>query len=439
MPSSKMPSSKMPSSPRVLVIAYYFPPSGGPGVQRVLKFVKYLAEFGWRPSVLTVREGAYPEYDPSLARDIPDAVPVHRTYAWDPYRWYARLTGRSDEDSVSVGSVRGRGASWKESVAQWIRANVFLPDARVGWVPFGAMRGRTLLSEQPFDAMLTSGPPHSVHLIGALLHRWTGTPWVADFRDPWTDINYYQELPHTPPARRLDAALERAVLRSASAVTTVSPSWRALLARKAGSDAGPCAVVHNGFDPEDFEGERAAVSRDHFVLTYVGSLYASRNPEGLWRALSQLRTREAVPKLRLRLVGRVDPGVLRALQDRGLEAITERVPYVPHAEAVRYMQQAALLLLTIESFPRDEGMITGKLYEYLAAGRPVLGIGPPGGDGSSRPTLGSSSPGMTPRELQSSSRPSMLPGARATLRLGPSPRSSISTAAARRQSGWPRC
>lgn len=367
---------------RVLVIAYYFPPSGGSGVQRVLKFVKYLSDFGWAPSVLTVREGAYPAYDPSLARDIPEDVPVHRTYAWDPYQWYAWLTGRSGTDSVVGGSVKGQGTSWKETVAQWVRANLFLPDARVGWVPFGALRGRKLLRNERFDAILTSGPPHSVHLIGLMLHRWTGVPWAADFRDPWTDINYYEELPHTPLARRIDAALERAVLRNASAVATVSPSWRDLLARKAGGDADTFAVVHNGFDGDDFDASDPPVetAHDHFVLTYVGALYASRNPTALWRALARLRARDAAPDLRLQLVGSVDSGVFRHVEEFGLDAITEHVPYVPHETAIRYMQRAALLLLVIESFPQDEGMITGKLYEYLASGRPVVGIGPANGD-----------------------------------------------------------
>ena len=352
-------------------------------MQRVLKFVKYLAQSGWKPTVLTVREGSYPEYDASLAQEVPADVAVIRTRSWDPYRWYARLTGRSDEDSVAVGSVKRDGANWKEAIAQWVRANIFLPDARVGWVPFGALRGRQLLAAESFDAIVTSGPPHSVHLIGLVLHRLTGVPWTADFRDPWTDINYYQELPHTPLARIIDAALERAVLRNASAVATVSPSWRDLLARKAATSAQKFAVVQNGFDREDFaREEEVVVSEERFVLTYVGSLYASRNPTALWRALALLRDRGAVPDLRLRLVGSVDPGICREISAVGLDAITECVSYVAHERATRYMQEAALLLLVIESFPHDAGMITGKLYEYLAAGRPVLGIGPPSGDAS---------------------------------------------------------
>ena len=368
---------------RVLILSYYFPPSGGPGVQRVLKFAKYLPSFEWTPIVLTVEEGAYPARDASLWQDVPASVEVHRTKSWDPYQLYARLTGQSGDDAVVQGSVEGEKNDWKRMVARWTRANVFLPDARVGWVPFAVWRGRQLLARGDADAILTTGPPHSTHLAGAALQALTEVPWVADFRDPWTDINYYQELPHTRWARWLDAALERMVLRRAQAVTTVSPTWRDLLARKAAShhcDERRFAVVQNGFDETDIPSTPAFPLKEAFELTHVGSLYASRNPEPLWRALQRLRASDAIPNLRLRLVGTVDPNVRQSIDHHGLADITEYVPYVPHAKAVTYMKQAGLLLLSIEDFPQAAGMMTGKIYEYLASGRPVVGIGPPDGD-----------------------------------------------------------
>lgn len=366
---------------RVLILTYYFPPSGGPGVQRILKTVKYLPDFGWSPVVVTVREGAYPARDSSLRADVPATVDVHRTSSWDPYQAYAWLTGQSDDDAVVQGSVEGREDSWKEQLARWVRANVFLPDARVGWVPFAVWRGRQLLANNRFDAILTTGPPHSTHLAGAVLEGWTGVPWVADFRDPWTDINYYHELPHTRLARRIDRALERMVLRRAAAVTTVSPTWRRLLAEKAdGPEEGVVRVVQNGYDEADVERGHHSVEEDRFVLTHVGSLYASRNPRGLWRAIRRLRDGSTTPKLRIRLVGMVDPNVRETIRNLNLDDITEVVAYVPHEEAVAYMQRAGLLLLSIEDFPASAGMLTGKIYEYLASGRPILGVGDPDGD-----------------------------------------------------------
>lgn len=369
---------------RVLILSYYFPPSGGAGVQRTLKLTKYLPSREWTPVVLTVREGAYPARDASLCEDVPAAVEVHRTASWDPYQLYARLTGQSGTEAVVQGSVEGERDSWKTRLARWIRANLVLPDARVGWVPFAVRRGRRLLRNGDIDVLLTTGPPHSTHLAGALLQWWTDTPWVADFRDPWTDINYYQELPHTRWAQTADAALERTVLRRADAVTTVSPTWRDLLMGKVSESLQASErffVVQNGFDEDDIPVSLPARSAtDTFDVTHVGSLYASRNPTALWRALRRLRADQDDLRLRVQLVGTVDPNVRRALAAHDLTSITEHVSYVSHEDAVVYMRQAALLVLSIEPFAAAAGMMTGKIYEYLASGRPVVGIGPPDGD-----------------------------------------------------------
>ena len=358
---------------RVLVIAYYLPPAGGPAVQRNLQFVGPLQQAGWQPELLTVRAGAFPNRDPSLLDAIPDDVPVHRTAAFDPLALYAKLSG---SDGMPAGSLGNDDGSWLERLARWVRANLFLPDARIGWWPFAVRRGTHLLTSGRFDAILTTGAPHSVHLIGRSLHRATGIPWVADLHDPWTDISYYDELPHTTAARRLDAHLERSVLREASAVTTVSPSWADLFASKA---ENRYTVVENGVDLSEFDTVHPPLT-DAFVLSHVGKLYASRNPTAVWEAIRQLRADGAVPWLRIRCVGTLDPVVEAALRDRGLLDIVERVPFVPHAEALHLMAASPLLLLVIEPFAQAQGMITSKLYEYLASERPVLGIGPPGGD-----------------------------------------------------------
>lgn len=366
---------------RVLVLTYYFPPSGGAGVQRILKFVRYLPAFNWTPVVLTVRDGAYPARDASLWADVPDEAEVYRTTSWDAYQLYAALTGQRSEDAVVQGSVGDQEVGWKTRLKRWVRANVFLPDTRLGWVPFAVWRGWQLLADRSIDAILTTGPPHSTHLAGLTLQKLTGVPWVADFRDPWTDINYYQELPHTGCARRLDRALERWVLKQARAVTTVSPTWRNGLSQKVdGQRERRVRVIQNGYDEDDIEPREESHDEEVFSLTHVGSLYASRNPTGLWRALRRLGERNAIPNLRLRLVGTVDPNVKDALRRHGLSERTKFISYVPHEEAVRYMRRAGLLLLSIEDFPASAGMLTGKIYEYLASGRPILGLGDPDGD-----------------------------------------------------------
>jgi len=363
----------------VLLVAYYVPPAGGPAVQRILQFVEHLADYGWQPTVLTVRQGAYPNRDPSLLDVVPASVDVHRTASLDPLALYARLAGSGngeDGSTLPAGSLGADRTSWLEYIARWVRANVFIPDARIGWWPFAVAAGRRLLDEHAFDMILSSGAPHSVHLIGRSLHRRTGVPWVADLHDPWTDISYYDEFPHTRWARQLDARLERSVLSEASAVTTVSPSWADLFVRKA---PNRYAVVENGFDADTFAAVEEPLD-DPFVLAHIGKLYASRNPTALWDALATLRAEDAIPELRVRLVGTVDPVVRRAIAERGLEPVVTIEPFVPHEEAIRQMARSTLLLLVIEPFAQARGMITSKLYEYLASGRPVLGIGPVGGD-----------------------------------------------------------
>lgn len=349
-------------------------------MQRLLQFVEHLSDYGWQPAVLTVRQGAYPNRDPSLEEAVPPSVEVRRTASLDPLALYAHLTPSgdgNDENRLPAGSLGTGRSSWIEQIARWVRANLFIPDARVGWWPFAVAAGKRWLGEASFDMILSSGAPHSVHLIGRSLHRATGIPWVADLHDPWTDISYYNEFPHTAWARRLDARMERSVLAEASAVTTVSPSWADLFRQKADNRY---VVVENGFAAAEFAAIKAAPPDDAFVLAHIGKLYASRNPTALWAALAELHAEDAIPGLRVRLVGTVDTVVERSIERYGLESIVTVEPFVPHEEAVRTMARSTLLLLMIEPFAQARGMITSKLYEYVAAGRPVLGIGPVGGD-----------------------------------------------------------
>lgn len=391
------------------------PPAGGPAVQRILQFVEYLSDYGWQPEVLTVKEGAYPNRDTSLEDAIPGHVPVHRTPAFDPLAVYRKLRGG---DGLPAGALSDQ-PSLLERAARWIRANIFIPDARVGWWPFAHTRGLDLLRTGRFDAILSSGAPHSVHLAGRSLAKATGLPWVADLHDPWTDISYYDDFPHTSWARSLDRRLERSVLEDATLTTTVSPSWARLFRSKVDGRYG---VVENGFDADELEaarsehaartsvtvdgdapdpvyraghegaptpltsdleeprevGERGESST--FTISHIGKLYASRNPTALWDALAALRDEDVIPHLRVRLIGTVDPSVLTAVEERELTPIVERTPFVPHAEALQAMIESELLLLVIEPFEQARGMITSKLYEYLASGRPILGVGPTDGD-----------------------------------------------------------
>ena len=368
---------------RLLFVTYYFPPSGGPGVQRSLKFTKYLPQFGWQPTILTVEpeHASYSELDPDLGEEVPLSVNVERTYAWDPYALYARVLQKQKQDVVSVGFLGEAKMNLRQRTARWVRANIFLPDARVGWVPFAVKRGNELLRRERFDAVMTTGPPHSTHLIGAALARRHRIPWLTDFRDPWTEIDYYADLPMTAPARAIDSLMERLVLRRATAGTVISDVMRHQLQRAVPL---PIDVIENGFDPTDFD----VPSRDdafeepggRFTLAHVGSLNGARNPHALWKAVAALNPHDTMPKFRMVLIGNVEPAVLSDAERFGIGDRIDLMPYLPHSDAVRRMQNSTMLLLSINRVRGAEGIVTGKLYEYVASGRPVIGIGPVTGD-----------------------------------------------------------
>ena len=382
---TRHPDAAAEASPsrRVLFVTYYFPPSGGPGVQRSLKFTKYLPQFGWQPTILTVEpeHASYPDLDPDLGDEVPPSVRVERTYAWDPYALYARVLQKQKQDVVSVGFLGEAKMNLRQRTARWVRANIFLPDARVGWVPFAVKRGNELLRRERFDAVMTTSPPHSTHLVGAALAQRHRIPWLTDFRDPWTEIDYYADLPMTAPARAIDSLMERFVLRRASAATVISDVMKHQLQRTVPLDID---VIENGFDPADFDvPSRDAASEDpdgRFTLAHVGSLNGARNPHALWEAVAALNPHETMPKFRVALIGNVEPAVLSDAERFGLIDRVDLMPYVPHADAVRRMQSSTMLLLSINRVKGAEGIVTGKLYEYVATRRPVIGIGPVTGD-----------------------------------------------------------
>ena len=361
---------------RLLVVTYYYPPSGGAGVQRPTKWVKYLPDAGVDPVVLTVREGAYPHHDTSLESDV-EGVQALRTRAPDPFGLYGALTGRSRQQAVADRTGRlGESPALAERFSRWVRANLFVPDARVGWVPFALAGAQRLHRQQPIDAILTTGPPHSVHLIGKRLKTMWDVPWIADFRDPWTEIHYAGSLGRNHVVERLDRRLESSVLREADCILTVSSSLQKDL--EARTDT-PVRVIRNGFDTEDFTAVNPSVSSDTFDLVYVGSLFGV--PTGLLDAVATLRDQGEINEFRLRFIGECPDTLAGAAEERGLGDIVSSRQPVAHEQAVEEMSRAALLLLTIESsWSYANGVIPGKTFEYLASGRPILGLGPCEGD-----------------------------------------------------------
>lgn len=356
---------------RVLIISYYFPPAGGPGVQRIMGMVRHLPAFGWQPSVLTVKDGTFFNVDKSGLAEIPPGIDVHRARSIEPHTLYNRLRGRSADETIPLGHT-GAGRGLLSRFASTVRANVFVPDARIGWFPSAVRAATRLVREHQFDAILTSSPPQTVQLIGHATARKTGVPWLADFRDPWTRIYYYDELPRLQPVRHLDYALEQRCVRGAHAVTVVNGMVRDSL----GLANDEARVVSNGFEERDFIGHVDPVL-DRFELVYTGNLIASLgDTEPFFRVLSELAKDSAFREaLSLVFVGRIHDRAIDELRRYDLESLSTFTGFISHSEAVKRLRAA-----TVALFIGPGDILGAKIYEYVATGRPILALAPPGGD-----------------------------------------------------------
>ena len=368
---------------RALIITYYFPPAGGSGVQRTLKFVKYLREFGWEPVVLTARNADYPAYDQTLAEEIPAGTPVYRAPLFEPYRLYRRFTGKAADAATDIATLTQDPASrarLSERISEWIRASLFIPDARIGWRLPAVALGRRIIARENIQVIFSSAPPYTTHLIGRRLKQISGLPWVADFRDSW--IGWLSTPPWRPaPARALERRMEAAVLRQADRLLTVSTGVREdLLSRHPESSDDRWRLLPNGFDAADFAGIQPLARSSGFTLIYTGSMYGNRNPRFLLRALEELAARgnPQIERLQVQLIGRVDGAILRDIAASPVHHLFTHVPYVTHRESLARLLAADAALLLIDAAPANRGIVTGKIFEYIGAGLPILALAPEG-------------------------------------------------------------
>lgn len=364
---------------RVLVITYYWPPSGGAGVQRWLKMVKYLREFGWEPIVFTADNAAYPITDPTLEKDIPDGIEVWKQPIWEPYEWYKKFTGRKKSEQVFSGFMQDNNKkSWKDTLALWIRSNIFIPDARKYWIKPSVKFLKDKLKQHPVELIVSTGPPHSAHLIAMGVKENIGIPWIADFRDPWTKIDYFHHLKLTRAAAAKHHQLELKVLQTADVVECVSWHWADDFEKMSDRKV---AVITNGYDETDFEAvEIKPIGK--FTLSHIGSITAERNHPALWRALQTLCEAHADFKqdFELQLIGKNDALVYKQIEQHHLSPHLNRLDYVPHSRVPTYQCNASVLLLPLGNIPSVHGLLPGKLFEYIASHRPILVIGPEDGD-----------------------------------------------------------
>jgi len=361
---------------KVLIITYYWPPSGGAGVQRWLKFAKFLPEFGWEPVILTVdpEYASYPALDYSLDKELPANTKVFRTPATDWFKIYS-----SDKSKVpSAGFASNADNSWKGKISRFIRGNFFLPDPRRGWNRYAFRKACELINDNKIVTFVTTSPPHSTQLIGLKLKKkYPGIKWIADLRDPWTDIYYYDQFYPTLISKMIDRRYERSVLEKAGRITTVGFLLKELLSKKLSGIESRIEVISNGFDEADFtNAERSG--QKIFTITYVGTLSEKYPLNGFLEALNILR--RSGSDFILRFVGKVPDKIADRISLNVPPESLEIIPYSEHSSAISYMVNSSLLLLIIPQSGDSRLIITGKIYEYIASGRPILCLGPKNGE-----------------------------------------------------------
>ena len=365
---------------KILLITYYFPPSGGAGVQRWLKTINYLPQAGVETIVLTVDPtvASYPQIDESLCNDIPSNIKVYRTKTREILSLYKKV---SPKNEIPYGGFANEpNPNFIQKISRFIRGNFFLPDPRRGWNKFALAKAKEIIETQGITTIVTTSPPHSTQLIGLELKRlYPHIRWVADLRDPWTDIYYNQDLYPTPWAKKRNLRYERSVLLGADQIITVSEECRRLFAQKA-DVAEKIAVIPNGYDTKDFY--QLGVRSEELGVTSGASNLKILSYIGVWAPQYDIEPLKKLVQGRndilLRFVGVVSDEIKKEIKSWGVQ--TEFVSYVSHKEAVSYMQASDVLLLFIPNVPNNEGILTGKLFEYLAAGNKILLFGPQHGD-----------------------------------------------------------
>jgi hypothetical protein len=361
---------------KLLIITYYFPPAGGPGVQRWLKFVKYLPEFGVQPIVYVPENPTYPIMDEALVSEISDQVVVLKNKIVEPYQ-LAAIFSKNKTKKISSGIFpQKKKQTFLDKTFLWVRGNLFIPDARVLWVKPSVSYLEKYIRENNIDTIVTSGPPHSLHLIGLALKEKLNVKWFADFRDPWTTIGYHKALRLSSYASKKHKRLEHKVLNTADTIIVTSKTtkteFQAITPK-------PIAVITNGYDLENVEKQTLDTK---FSLAHIGSFLSDRNPPFLWECLVELL--QEIPDfkshLEIKLIGAVSQEVLEAISEFKLNNYLNLLGYVSHHEAIAHQKKSQVLLLIEINSEDTKSIIPGKLFEYMVSNRPILALGPQGSD-----------------------------------------------------------
>ena len=357
---------------KVLFITYYWPPSGKASLHWPLKIIKHLPSFDWLPIVLTVEEDTFSQKDETFENEIPKEVKVIRAIAYEPFNVYKKLIGKSKEDKlISSETISKKNKSFAHNLSIWIRMNLFIPDARVGWYFPAVKSGSNILSKENVEAIVSVGPPHTTHLIAKKLAAKFSLPHIPVFIDPWTDIAYYKDFTRNLITKRIDNHLEKSVLENSKAIVFVTKTMCEDYEKKYPSIKNKTSVLYWGYSEEDFSlltSPKSMESKEE-VLLHSGNIFDYQNPKKYWSTLkNEIDTGR---KLKIKFIGTVSPEIKQSIKDTDLTGCTEYKGFLPYREMLQEMLNANYLLVCATE-PRH---VPGKLFEYLRAGKPIIAFG----------------------------------------------------------------
>lgn len=368
---------------KVLIVTYYWPPSGGSGVQRWLKFVKYLPQVGWEPYVFTPENPSFAVQDESLLRDVPSEARVIRFPIWEPYdafHWLSNIFGSSKKTKGIVHVTASKKKSLFQLVGTWVRGNLFIPDPRRFWIRPSVNFLEDFIRSNEISVVITTGPPHSMHLIGyRLKKKIPSLRWLADFRDPWSAWGLLDSLMAGRLARRIHKSLESKVLRRADQIITITPFYVRHFELLSGKKV---TLLTNGFDEDDFKTITYKRS-DTFLIRHIGWVNEKCNPRPFMQALKNLIVGhpDVGRYIQMEFIGEVHPQFREFVErDEILRSVTKFTASIPHRQLLERYGESSLLLLVLTGYKDAEGFMPGKLFEYMATGLPILGVGPVAGD-----------------------------------------------------------
>lgn len=360
---------------KILIITYYWPPSGGAGVQRWLKLSKYLARLGYEIHVLSVdpNKASYFQRDESLSKDIHPDIKVHLTNSFEPLSIYAKIIGKSNVPTAGFSNVDGE--KWHQKKISQIRSNLFIPDPRIGWKKHALKKAKELIEKEGIKNIITTSPPHSVQLIGLALKNQLKEKinWIVDFRDPWTDIYYYPLLHNSKYSHNKNLILERETIENSDKIITVSEGFKSLFLEKTSAIVKEkINVISNGFDPDDFKAKgEVDLSKSTFVVSYIGTVADNYQSEVFFDALGRLVKDYPDTSIQFRATGVISENLQRYICGKIGDRAIFNTP-VPHDDAVKAMRASHVLLLIS---PPTKGIVPGKAFEYIASGRRIVCLG----------------------------------------------------------------